>query len=118
VRWDSGDPIVFTDKALKHYEAMKIDPKSKTIVYSDSLNVEKVRQIKEHVNGRIHDVYGIGTYLSNDVGVNPLNIVIKLFEVKPNGAKSFVPTVKLSDDRGKYTGSDKEVQLCLLTINQ
>ena len=79
---------------------------------------EVIRQIKEHVNGRIHDVYGIGTYLSNDVGVNPLNIVIKLFEVKPNGAKSFVPTVKLSDDRGKYTGSDKEVQLCLLTINQ
>lgn len=118
VRWDSGDPILFTNKTLEHYKSLKIDPKSKTIVYSDSLNVEKVRQIKEHVNGQIHDVYGIGTYLSNDVGVNPLNIVIKLFEVKPNGAKSFVPAVKLSDDTGKYTGSPKEVQLCLLTINQ
>lgn len=118
VRWDSGDPIAFTDKSIEHYLGMKIDPKSKTIVYSDSLNLEKVRQIKQHVNGRIHDVYGIGTYLSNDVGVNPLNIVIKLFEVKPNGAKSFVPAVKLSDDSGKHTGTEKEVQLCLLTINQ
>lgn len=116
VRWDSGDPITFTDRTINHYNSLKIDPKSKTIVYSDSLNVEKVRQIKNHVNGRIHDVYGIGTYLSNDVGVNPLNIVIKLFEVKLNGSNAFAPAVKLSDDTGKYTGDEKELQLCLLTI--
>ncbi|MBK8806577.1 MAG: nicotinate phosphoribosyltransferase [Bacteroidales bacterium] len=112
VRWDSGDPLTFTEKTLKHYAACKIDPKSKTIVYSDALDMEKVKQIKNHVNGRIHDVYGIGTYLSNDVGVKPLNMVIKLYEVKPDGYEHFLPTVKLSDVNGKHTGDVDEVALC------
>ena len=116
VRWDSGDPIAFADKAIKHYLDNKIDPKSKTIVFSDSLNVEKVRAIRQHIDGRIHDVYGIGTYLSNDVGVNPLNIVIKLFDVKSGPHEPFIPTVKLSDDVGKYTGNPQELELCLRSL--
>lgn len=112
LRWDSGDPLEFTEKALKHYKKHRIDPKAKTIVYSDSLNIEKVQEIKSFVNGRIHDVYGIGTYLTNDVGVKPLNIVIKLFESKPKGSKNFLPTVKLSDVEGKNTGDPQEVELC------
>lgn len=116
VRWDSGDPIEFTDKALKHYELMRIDAKSKTIVYSDSLDLEKVKEIKQHVNGRIHDVYGIGTYLSNDVGVKPLNMVIKLFDAKPADYNEYIPTVKLSDVAGKHTGGEEEIEICLKTI--
>src|SRR5690606_29700947 len=61
VRWDSGDPLVFTDKVLRHYASNRIDPKSKKIVYSDALDIEKVKAIKTHVNGRINDSYGIGT---------------------------------------------------------
>lgn len=112
LRWDSGDPIVFTNKALKHYQAHRINPESKTIVYSDSLNTEAVRNIRQYVNGRIHDVYGIGTFLTNDVGVKPLNMVIKLFEAKPKGARRFIPTVKLSDVPGKNTGDKDEIELC------
>ena len=116
VRWDSGDPIEFTDMALKHYEQYRIDARTKTIVYSDALDLEKVKEIKKYVNGRIHDVYGIGTYLSNDVGVTPLNMVIKLFAAKPAESKYFLPTVKLSDVEGKHTGDPEEIEICLKTI--
>jgi nicotinate phosphoribosyltransferase len=118
VRWDSGDPIVFTDKALKHYTSNRIDAKGKTIVYSDSLDLEKVKEIKQYVNGRIHDVYGIGTYLTNDVGVKPLNMVIKVFAARANSSEDFIPTVKLSDVNGKHTGENTEIELCLRMIKR
>lgn len=111
LRWDSGDPLEFTENAVWHYKQHRIDPKSKTIVYSDSLNMESIKEIKKHVNGRIHDVYGVGTYLTNDVGVRPLNMVIKMFEAKPKNYSHFVPTVKLSDVKGKYTGDPDEIEL-------
>ena len=116
VRWDSGDPLVFTDKTLKHYTANRVDPKTKTIVYSDALDLEKVKEIKKYVNGKIHDVYGIGTYLTNDVGVKPMNMVIKLFAAKPAGYDKFTPTVKLSDVNGKHTGGQEEIDMCLKII--
>ncbi len=118
VRWDSGDPLVFTEKTLEHYRALRIDPNSKTIVYSDALDLGKVKEIKKHVNNRIRDVYGIGTYLSNDVGVQPLNMVIKLIAAKPFGFKDFIPTVKLSDVTGKHTGDPNEVKRCENSIKQ
>jgi len=116
LRWDSGDPYAFTEKALQHYMTNRIDPKTKTIVYSDSLDFECIQKIKEYVNGRIHDVYGVGTYLTNDVGVRPLNIVIKISECKPKGCDHFLPTVKLSDSNGKHTGQTDEIDLCLKTL--
>lgn len=112
LRWDSGDPFIFTEKAIHHYCSNRIDPSTKTIVYSDALDMEGVKKIKAFVNGRIHDVYGIGTYLSNDTGVKPLNMVIKLFETKPEGHPDFLPTVKLSDIVGKHTGDPAEIELC------
>ena len=113
LRWDSGDPYEFTERALKHYREHRIDPTTKTIVYSDALDLEGVKKIKAFVNGRIHDVYGIGTYLTNDVGVKPLNMVIKLFECRPKGGADFLPVVKLSDVEGKHTGDPREIDLCL-----
>lgn len=116
VRCDSGDVLEFTDKAIKFYTENRIDPASKTIVYSDSLNLKEVKRIKEYVNGRVHDTYGIGTYFSNDVGVKPLNIVIKLSDVKPVKKAPFLHAVKLSDVAGKHTGNTKEIELSKLTL--
>ncbi len=116
LRWDSGDPLEFTEKALEHYHKNRIDPRTKTIVYSDGLKADDVKKIKDFVNGRIHDVYGVGTYLTNDVGVTPLNMVIKLFECKPKGSSVFLPTVKLSDVAGKHTGDAEEIELCIKTM--
>ncbi len=112
IRWDSGDPFEFTDKAVAFYKALNIDPRSKTIVYSDALNLEKVKEIKNHVNNRIHDVYGIGTYLTNDVGVTPLNNVIKMTFAKNSAAEEYQPAIKLSDTREKYTGDEAEIENC------
>lgn len=117
VRCDSGDPISFIDKTIQFYIENRIDPLSKTIVFSDSLNVERVKEIKDYVAGRIHDTYGIGTFLSNDVGAKALNIVIKLSDVKVAPKESeYLQAVKLSDVMGKNTGDVKEIEICKLTL--
>lgn len=117
IRQDSGDPLHFTDEAIKYYQEKRIDPGTKTIVFSDSLNLEKTASIKKHVNGRIRDVYGIGTWLSNDAGVKPLNIVIKMTGSKMRSSQSYHHTVKLSDDKGKNVGDDGEIDLCMRILN-
>lgn len=117
IRQDSGDPINFARKAIDHYEKLRIDPMSKIIVFSDSLNVDRVEEINKFCDGKIKATYGIGTHLTNDVGVNPLNMVIKLTAIKIG--ESWVQTVKLTDDRRKYTGPIDAVSICkkILRIN-
>ena len=112
IRQDSGDPLLFTERVIEFYKNKRTDPATKTIVYSDALNMEKIRKIKAHVNGRLHDVYGIGTYLSNDAGVKPLNIVIKLTGSKMKPGDDYHPAIKLSDDPAKYVGDPEEIDLC------
>ena len=77
------------------YEGYNIDPKTKIAVYSDGLTVDKAIEIYKYVNGRMKTTFGIGTNLLNDVGVEPLNIVIKM--VSCNG----MPIAKISDSEGK-----------------
>lgn len=95
VRHDSGDPIEWGEKIIKHYEKFDIDPKTKTLLFSDGLDFPKAQNIYDHFHDRINVSFGIGTYLSNDTNVDPLNIVIKLQYV--NGH----PVAKLSDTPGK-----------------
>lgn len=95
VRHDSGDPIEWGEKIVAHYEKLGIDPKTKTLLFSDSLNFDKAEQIYNHFKDRINVSFGIGTFLSNDTHVDALNIVIKLQYV--NGH----PVAKLSDTPGK-----------------
>lgn len=113
IRQDSGDPLLFIDRAVEFYRKNRTDSATKTIVFSDALNMDKIRKIKEHAAGRIHDVYGIGTYLSNDAGVKPLNIVIKLTGSKMRSAGDYHPAIKLSDDPAKYVGDPEEIDLCV-----
>ena len=77
VRHDSGDPIEWGEKMIKHYESLGIDPKTKTLLFSDSLNFEKADNIFRHFNGRTKVAFGIGTYIANDTDVPALNIVMK-----------------------------------------
>lgn len=116
VRWDSGDPLDFTERTIRFYQENRIDPLSKTIVYSDSLNLDRVEEIRKHVNGRIHDAYGIGTFFTNDVGTKPLNMVIKLTEVKYRTEMPFLYAIKLSDTPGKHTGNPGEIELSKKTL--
>lgn len=104
VRHDSGDPFAFADRVIEHYKSLKIDPLSKTIVFSDGLDVDKAIEIAEYCSGRILTSFGIGTHFSNhfyrpDNSLSPaLNIVIKL--VRLNG----MDVVKLSDVLTKAIG--------------
>ena len=100
VRHDSGDPIAWGEKIIAHYEKLGIDPMTKTLLFSDSLDFDKAQNIYDHFRDRIKVSFGIGTYLSNDTDVDPLNIVIKLQYV--NGH----PVAKLSDVPGKTMCQD------------
>jgi len=116
VRHDSGDPIEFAQQTIRHYEKLGINAKTKTIIFSDALNYEKVARIAEYCNGKIGMSFGIGTNLTNDVGLKPMNIVIKMAEAFPDGGE-WIPVVKLSDERGKYTGDEKMIHLAKTILN-
>jgi len=110
VRHDSGDPIVFAEKTIAHYKKMGIDPLSKYIIFSDGLNPKKVQAITEACKGKIGISFGIGTDLTNDVGLRPMNIVMKLTGVLTSD-NEWVPTVKLSDEPNKHTGDPRMIEL-------
>lgn len=117
LRWDSGDPLEFTKKAISFYEKNRIDSKTKTIVYSDSLNLDNVRKIKEFASDKVRDAYGIGTFFTNDVGVKPLNMVIKLTHAAEDPDRKYIPAIKLSDVPGKNTGDKQEIDICKTALN-
>jgi nicotinate phosphoribosyltransferase len=110
VRHDSGDPLEFADKTIQHYKSKGVDPLSKTIIFSDSLNLEKVKDIAQYCRGKIGCSFGIGTNFTNDVGLTSMNIVIKMTEALPE-AQPWIHVVKLSDVPGKHSGDKKTIEL-------
>lgn len=111
VRHDSGDPIAFTEKVISHYKSLGIDPLSKTIVFSDGLNTETAVKIQSVCKDRIKCSFGIGTNLTNDVGVKALNMVIKLVSI--NGKS----VIKLSETPGKHVGDAKTIEIVKHIVN-
>jgi nicotinate phosphoribosyltransferase len=101
LRHDSGNPVEWGEKAIAHYQKLRIDPRTKRLVFSDGLTMEKALALYEHFRGRIQVAFGIGTSLTNDMGPTPLNIVMKVIEV--NGQ----PVAKLSDSPGKTLCEDQ-----------
>jgi nicotinate phosphoribosyltransferase len=99
-RHDSGDPFTWGERVLAHYQANRVDPRGKVLVFSDGLDIPKVMKLYHHFHGRCQLAFGVGTNLTNDVGPTPLNIVIKM--VRCNGQ----PVAKLSDSPGKNMCED------------
>lgn len=103
LRHDSGDPVQWGEKAIDHYQKLGIDPLTKTLVFSDSLDLSKALALYRQFAERVNLNFGIGTRLTCDIpDVRPLNIVIKLVEC--NGK----PVAKLSDSPGKTICEDKD----------
>ena len=102
VRHDSGDPYEWGEKMIKHYESLGINPKMKTLLFSDSLDFDRASALYDRFKDRINTAFGIGTYLANDTKVPPLNIVMKTTEC--NGH----PVAKISDTPGKGMCKDAE----------
>lgn len=101
LRHDSGDPFSWGEQAIELYGRSGIDPLSRTLIFSDSLDFPGVIKIYEHFRGRVQMSFGIGTNLGNDVGLKALNIIIKL--VRVNGQ----PVAKVSDEPGKSMCEDE-----------
>ncbi|OEC39496.1 nicotinate phosphoribosyltransferase [Pseudomonas sp. 1D4] len=102
LRHDSGDPLEWAEKCIRHYEKLGIDPLSKTLVFSDGLDLPKALELYRALHERIHVSFGIGTRLTCDIpGVEPMNIVIKMTAC--NGQ----PVAKLSDTPGKTQCRDE-----------
>ncbi len=95
VRHDSGDPFVWGDKMIEHYKELGIDPKTKTLLFSDSLDFERATKIKRYFEGKAKIAFGIGTYIANDTDVEALNIVMK------TTACNGMDVAKISDVAGK-----------------
>ncbi len=99
-RHDSGDPLAWGERLIAHYERNRVDPLTKTLVFSDSLTFPRVIELYRRFSGRARVAFGVGTNLTNDLGYTPLQIVIKM--VRCNGQ----PVAKLSDSPEKNMCDD------------
>ena len=95
VRHDSGDPYEWGDKMIRHYEELGIDPKTKTLLFSDSLDFDRATKINRYFKDKVKTAFGIGTYIANDTEVPALNIVMK------TTACNGMDVAKISDVEGK-----------------
>ena len=99
-RHDSGDPFVWGDRLLAHYEKNRVDPRTKTLIFSDALDIPKAIELAHYFANRCKVSFGIGTNLTNDFGHTPLQVVIKM--VRCNGQ----PVAKISDTPEKTMCDD------------
>ena len=95
VRHDSGDPFEWGDKMIEHYNELGIDPSTKTLLFSDSLDFEKADKLYRYFKNKSKVAFGIGTYISNDTDAPSLNIVMK------TTACNGMDVAKISDTPGK-----------------
>lgn len=112
LRHDSGDPFEFTEKAIRFYGQHGIDPTTKTIVFSDGLDVDTIIALHLYCDGRIQSTFGWGTNLMNDLGLPANNFVMKAT------AADGMPTVKLSDSVGKHTGPQTTVDRYINLVHE
>lgn len=100
-RHDSGDPFSWGERMIAHYAANRCDPHTKLLIFSDGLTIPRCIEIFQRFHGRIQTAFGVGTNLTNDLGPDPLSIVLKM--VKCNGQ----PVAKISDTPGKTMVEDE-----------
>lgn len=101
-RHDSGDPFLWGERMIDHYQRNRVDPKTKTLIFSDSLTIPRTIELYKQFAGRCQLAFGVGTNLTNDLGYEPLQIVIKM--TRCNGQ----PVAKLSDTPGKGMCDDEK----------
>ncbi len=99
-RHDSGDPFTWGERMIEHYKSNRVDPLTKILIFSDGLTVPRTIELYQRFRGRCQLAFGIGTNLTNDLGYEPLQIVIKM--VQCNGQ----PVAKLSDTPSKNMCED------------
>ena len=101
-RHDSGDPFSWGERLIAHYQKHRVDPKTKTLIFSDALTIPRTIELFQQFQGRCQLAFGVGTNLTNDLGYEPLQVVIKM--TRCNGQ----PVAKLSDTPGKGMCDDEK----------
>lgn len=101
-RHDSGDPFRWGERLIAHYEKNRVDPRTKTLIFSDALTFPLAIQLYERFHGRCGLAFGIGTNLTNDLGYTPLQIVMKMVRCndQPVAKLSDTPAKNMCDDEG------------------
>jgi nicotinate phosphoribosyltransferase len=100
-RHDSGDPFDWGERMIAHYTANRVDARTKTLIFSDALTFPRAIELTRRFAGRCRTAFGIGTNLTNDLGHEPLQIVMKM--IRCNGQ----PVAKVSDAPEKTMCDDK-----------
>ena len=100
-RHDSGDPFEWGERMIAHYAANRVDARTKTLLFSDALTFPRAIELTRRFAGRCRTAFGIGTNLTNDLGHEPLQIVMKM--IRCNGQ----PVAKVSDAPEKTMCDDK-----------
>ena len=110
VRIDSGDAAKGAETAIRWWKDRGEDPRTKLVIFSDGLDVEKIEELYARFTGRVKVSFGWGTMLTNDFrglvhddALAPFSLVCKALSA--NGR----PTVKLSDNPAKAMGPKAEI---------
>jgi nicotinate phosphoribosyltransferase len=120
LRVDSGDEREQLEKMIAKYTSLGIDPKTKAVVFSNALDIDKAIELHKYVDGRMKDSYGIGTHLCASVTNSETNenfpysnIVIKLIGFRITENREWHDAVKLSCDKGKTLGNKEKCEYLL-----
>ncbi|MEH6674096.1 MULTISPECIES: nicotinate phosphoribosyltransferase [unclassified Sulfitobacter] len=110
IRVDSGDPAVAAQTAIDWWKSRGEDPSEKRVIFSDGLDVAKIKELHSQFEGKVKASFGWGTLLTNDFrglvpddALAPFSLVCKAVEANGN------PTVKLSDNPNKAMGPQSEI---------
>lgn len=119
LRVDSGDEREQLEKIIEKYKSLGIDPRTKSVIFSNALSVDKAIELNEYVAGRMKDSYGIGTHFCADIdGVGYSNIVIKLTKMRITELREWLDCIKLSCDKGKTLGDPVKCNKVLTEIEK
>ncbi len=110
IRIDSGDPATAAQQAIDWWKSRGEDPREKRVIFSDGLDVAKIKELHGQFSDKTAISFGWGTLLTNDFrglvpedALAPFSLVCKA--VSANGS----PTVKLSDNPNKAMGPTDEI---------
>lgn len=119
LRVDSGDNFEQLDLIVEKYRSMNIDPRTRQVIFSNALDVDRAIEIQRYAADKCIPSFGIGTHFTNDFkGITPRNIVIKLTDVKITESWPFYShTCKMSEDKGKYTGDPDTLNRFLAVLH-
>lgn len=106
-RQDSGDEYMIGNMVIDRLHELRIDPSTKTLIFSNALTFPKACEIARYFKGRIKACFGIGTNLTSDTGIEgfePANIVMKMTMCRYSPRDFWENVIKISDDMGKHMG--------------